>query len=63
MVSAQTQQRGTFPLADKLGPMPARVAKFKGKPEVPRQIAPGTCATSVLPLLVQRRRELHEDNM
>ena len=52
-----------FHKPDKLRPMPARVAKFNGKPEIPRQLRQELAQRVFSVCWCQRRRELHEDNM
>ena len=52
-----------FHQANKLWPMPARVAKFNGKPEIPRQLRQ-ELPQRVFPVRWrERRRELNEDDM
>ena len=52
-----------FHQPDKLRPMPARVAKFDGKPEILRQLRQELAQRVFSVCWCQRRRELHEDNM
>ena len=52
-----------FHKPNKLGPMPARVAKFNGKPEIPRQLCEELAQRVFSVCWCQRRRKLNEDNM
>jgi len=48
---------------DKLRPMPARVAKFNGKPEIPWQLHEEFAQRVFAVCRRQRRRELNEDDL
>jgi len=50
-----------FRQPNKLGPMPAGVAKFNGKPEIPRQSHEEFAECMFAILRCQRRRELNKD--
>src|SRR5947208_1492214 len=52
-----------FHQPNKLRPMPARVSKFNGKPEIPRQLRQELAERVFSISGRQRRRKLHEHNM
>src|SRR5919106_2083847 len=52
-----------FHKPDKLRPMPARVAKFNGKPEIPRQLNQEFAQRVFAICRRQRRGKLNEDNL
>ena len=52
-----------FHEANKLWAMPARVTKFNGKPEIPRQLREKLAQRVFSVCRCQRRRELNEDDV
>ena len=52
-----------FHQADKLRPMPAGVAKFNGKPEIPRQLRQKLAQRVFSVCGCQRRRQLNQDHL